>query len=195
MISRLCTLFVAAMFLAGCSTTFKPRIVDATGLFPTGTKISADGIKIIKPFSEKYKALAYIMTDDSKTKKYNDFFVQSFKNMDVFTNVLQKSEMESLVIKRKLTEKVTNVSDLIGLNQLQKQIGPFLIVEPYVEWKGGYDYFAQLKAIDAETGETVLLLEKSGFNWDGLDDPLFFPLFNGFLQWSKGESISTASSK
>lgn len=190
-----CGLLVAVLFFAGCSTTLKPHTVDATGRFPTGTKISEGGIKIIKPFSEKYKALAYIKTDNSKAKQYNDFFVESFRNMRVFAKVLQKPDLESLVIERKLTDRVTNISDLIGLNQLQKQIGPFLIVEPYVEWKGSYNYYAQLKAIDPESGETVLLLEQTAFNWAGLDDPLLFPLLNGFLQWSKGEPISTGSKK
>ena len=191
----LCGLLTMVMFLTGCSTTLKPRPLDATGKFATPTRISAGGIKTVKPFQEKYKTLVYVKFDGSVSTKFNDFWVESFKNMGVFAKVARKSDLESLVIERKLTDKVTGVSDLIGLHQLQQQIGLFLIVEPDAEWKEGYDYIASLKAVDPETGETVLYLEQNAFNWSGLDDPLFFPLLNAFLQWSKGESISTASPK
>ena len=188
---RLCGLLALAALLAGCSTTFKSRPLDATGKFTTSTKLDAGGVKTVKPFQEKYKTMLYVKPDEARTTRFNNFWFESFKNMGVFTNVAQKSDFESMVIERKLTDKVTSVSDLIGLHQLQQQIGPFLVVEPNVEWKGGYDYFASLKATDPESGETVLYLEQNAFNWAGLDDPLFFPLLNAFLEWTKGEPIST----
>lgn len=188
---RLIGLATLVFLISGCSTTLTTREVDASGKFPSQFKLDADGIKTIKPYVEKYKTLAYIKTDESKAKQYNEFFVESFKNMKVFNKVVQKTDLESLVVERKLTDKVSNISDLIGLINLQKQIGPFLVVEPYVEWKGGYNFFAHLKVIDPESGETVLLLEQNAFNWAGLDDPLFFPLLNAFLQWTKGETITT----
>ncbi len=184
-------LLAFTLVATSCSTTLKPRTLDSTGRFPTETKISAEGLKVVTPFLDKYKALAYIKTD-AKGKQYNDFFVESFKSMGTFTKVVQKEDLESLVVEKKLMDKVTNISDLIGLNQLQKQIGPFLVIEPYAEFKGRFQFFAHLKAIDPESGQTVLLLEQTAVNWSGLDDPLFFPLLNAFLQWSKGESISTA---
>lgn len=191
---HLSVILMLAVFVTGCSTTLKPRTLDpATGKFSTTSKLSADAVKVNKPFEEKYKTLAYVKTDESKAKEYNNFFVETLKNMGVFTKVVTKEELEALVLERKLTDKVSNISDLIGLNQLSKQIGPFLIVQPYVEWKGGYNFFAHLKAIDPETGGTLLLLEQNAFNWAGLDDPLFFPLMNGFLEWTKGKPISTES--
>ena len=41
----------------------------------------------------------------------------------------------------------------------------------------------------------MFLVEQTAFNWAGLDDPLFFPLFNAFLEWTKGEKIRTAPKK
>lgn len=185
--------FTLAVAVTGCSTTLKPRALDTTtGQFQTDTKLSADSVKAQKPFVEKYKSLVYVKTDESKAKQYNDFFVESMKNMGTFNKVVTKQDLETLVLERKLTDRVSNISDLIGLNQLAKQMGPFLVVEPYVEWKGGYNFFAHLKAIDPESGETVLLLEQNAFNWAGLDDPLFFPLMNGLLQWTQGKPIATA---
>lgn len=186
---------LCALFLTGCNATLQPRPTDADGLFPTSSLIDSDGIKIQKPFSSKYKSLVYIKTDDSKSVEYNDFFIQSIKNLDVFGRVLGKSDIESIVIQKDLSDKVGNVSDLVGLNRLAKEIGPFLIVTPYVEWKGGYNYLAQITAIDAETGETVLKLQNTAFNWAGLDKPLFYPLLNGFAEWTRGQTIGTAASR
>lgn len=186
---------LAALMLTGCNATFQARPTDANGLFPTSSLIDADGIKIQKPFSPQYKSLVYVKTDDSKTVEYNDFFIQSIKNLGVFDRVIGKSDIESIVIQKNLSDKVGNVSDLVGLNRLAKEIGPFLIVTPYVEWKGGYNFLGQITAIDAETGETVLKLQNTAFNWAGLDKPLFYPLLNGFAQWARGEKIVTAAPK
>lgn len=190
--------FALALAVTGCSTTMKPRTLDTiTRQFPTETKLSADSVKTQKPFAEKFKSLVYVKTDESikfphQAKQYNDFFVESMRNMGTFDKVVTKQDLEALVLERKLTDRVSNISDLIGLNQLARQMGPFLVVEPYVEWKGGYSFFAHLKAIDPESGETVLLLEQNAINWSGLDDPLFFPLMNGLLQWTQGKPIATA---
>lgn len=189
------TLVLASAILSGCSSTLKTRDIDATGRFPTDTVLADGGVKAAKPFQAKYKALAYIKTDGNKNTEYNDFFVKTFTKTGAFSKTATKGDLETLVIEWKLADKVGNISDLIGLNQLQKQIGPFLVVEPHVEWRGGYNFYANLKAIDPETGETVLHIEQTAFNWSGLDDPLFFPLFNAFLQWTKGEKIATAPKK
>ena len=97
--------------------------------------------------------------------------------------------MEQMVFSKNLSDEVSSVSDRIGLHNLQKHIGNFLIIEPYVEWKGGYSFFSSLKAFDAHTGEIVLHLENTAFNWSGLDQPLFFPLLNGLVQWIENQPI------
>ena len=178
---------------SGCATTLQPTALDPqTGYFPTSSKLPADGIKVKKEFvSGKYRSLLYVKMEE-KNEKYNQFFLKGFTNMNVFQKVADKNQLETLVFERKLTEKVSSVSDLIGLNNLQKQIGPFLVVEPYVEWKGGYNFEASLKAIDPETGETVLHIRNAALNWAGLDQPLFFPLLNGFLEWTQGKQITLA---
>ena len=100
-----------ALVMSGCSTTLKPRTLDATtGQFRTATKLSADSVKVNKPFVEKYRALAYVKTDDSKAKQYNDFFVESLKNMGAFNRVVTKQELEMTVLELKLTDKVSNIS-------------------------------------------------------------------------------------
>jgi hypothetical protein len=184
-------LLAASLLASGCSSTLKATTLDASGRFPTGTLLDPSGVKVNKPFNDKFKPMLYVKIDDSKVSEYRDFFVSSFANTGIFGKVQRKEQLEQMVIERNLSTQVSNISDLIGLNNLARQIGPFLVVEPSVEWKGGYDYVASVKAVDPENGETVLHLEQKAFNWAGLDKPLFYPLFNGFVEWAKGQTIQT----
>lgn len=188
--ARVLAIIAAGILASGCSSTLKVAKPDASGHFSTQFLLDDGGAKTVKPFGDKYRAMVYLKMDETKTKQYTDFFVTSFSNMGIFSKVAQKSDLEQLVIERKLADKVSNVSDLIGLNNLQKQIGPFLVVEPSVEWKGGYNYVGSMKATDPETGETMLMLEQHAFNWSGLDGPLFYPLLNAFADWAHGQPIA-----
>jgi hypothetical protein len=145
---------------------------------------------VAEAFKPEYKGMIYVKTDE-KDETLNSFYLETFKNMKVFDQVMNKADMENLVIEKKLTDKISSVSDKIGLHSLGKEIGAFLVVEPYVEWKGGYDFIANLKAYDSENGKDVLVLENKAFNWAGLDKPLFYPLFNAFLEWVRGDRITT----
>lgn len=183
---------VVLSMLGACSGTLNPRPLAPTGQFATETKIAADGVKLVKPFLPKYRAMVFINTPETFAQRYNDFFVRNLTTTKQFELVARKPEIEQLVIQKKLASSVSNISDLIGLNQLQRQIGPFLVFEPRIEAKGGYRFDGRIKAIDPETGETVLHIEHTAFNWSGLDDPLLYPLLNAFLQWTKGERIATS---
>jgi len=184
------SLVYMVFFLGGCSSTLKPTKLNEDGYFNTGTVISADCIKIQKDFKDEYKALLYVKTDE-KNEKLNEFFLDTFTNMEIFDEVKDKAGMENLVFEKDLSDSVSSVSDRIGLHNLQKEIGPFLVVETYVEWKGSYDFMSKLTAFDPQSGKEVLVLEKTAFNWVGLDKPLFYPLFNAFLDWARGEEIRT----
>jgi hypothetical protein len=188
---RRVVVIMAAMALGGCSSTLKPATLDAqTGHFSTDSRISARGIEKQEKFDTKYLPLLYVKTD-AKSDTLNSFYLESFRNMGRFQQVLGKEDMEALVIGRGLSGKVQNISDLIGLKNLSGEIGPFLVVEPAAELKSRYNFEATLKAVDPQTGQTVLLLRNKAFNWAGLDKPLFYPLFNGFLDWTNEREITT----
>jgi hypothetical protein len=178
------------LLASGCSTTFKAVPLDASGRFPTQTPLVADAVKVNEPFDAKFKPLLYVKFENKMTQEYETFVTTSFRNTKVFDKVVVKADLESLIIEKGLTGQVSNVSDLIGLNNLQKQIGPFLIVEFGAEWKQGYNYLGSLKAIDPATAKTQLLLEQPAFNMSGLDGPLFYPLLNGFIEWTRGQPIT-----
>jgi len=180
-----------AFGLSACTTTMKPTTLDSkTGLFPTSSLVDAKDIAVQEPFVPEYAALLYVKTD-VKSEKYNDFFMKSFSQLKPYKSVVDKSGMEALVISRGLTDKVPSVSDLVGLNRLAKEIGPFLVLEPDIEWEGGYNFSSSFKVTDASTGKPVLVIKRQAFNWAGLDAPLFYPMMNAFAEWSQGKPIST----
>lgn len=184
-------IIMATLALAACSSTLQPAALNpATGYFPTRSKIIKGGAVVTAPFDAKYANILYVKTD-SKSDKFNGFYVTTFKNMNKFNHVYTKNELEELVIQKGLSGKVQNVSDLIGLKNLSDAIGPVLVAEPIVEHLGGYNWSTTLKVIDAQDGKEVLSITNTAFNFSGLDDPLFYPVFNGFLSWVNGQPIET----
>jgi hypothetical protein len=184
-------LLIAALSLTACSSTLKPAAPNAaTGYFATDFRISKGGVVTEEPFDSKYLGILYVKTD-SKSDKLNDFYLKTFRNMNKFGKIYDRGELETLVIQQNLADKVPNISDLIGIKHLSDAIGPILVVEPVAQFEGGYRFSASLRAVDAQTGKEVLLLKNRAFNWSGLDQPLFYPLFNGFLDWTNGRPISS----
>jgi len=182
-----------ALLLGACSSTFQPAHVDpTTGRFATQDPI--DKVETESPFESRYASMLYVMTD-TKIESFNEFFIQSFTSMGSFNSVVGKDKLETLVIQKNLSDKVPGVSDMVGLNRLSKEIGPFLVVEPSVVFLGGYRFEASLKVTDASTGNVVLKITNAATNWAGLDKPLFYPLFNAFLDWTKGRPILTAATQ
>lgn len=183
-----------AVLVSAC-VDVKPKPVDpVTGQFPASKMLDADAVQTIRPFQNAYKKMVYLKVPDDKPLAFGEFYSTELKNMHVFDKVAMKSDLEAIVIQKNLSGTVPSISDMVGLHNLAEAIGPFLVVEPYVEWKGGYNFVAQLKATDPQTGETVLLLQQHAFNWAGLDGPMVYPLLNGFMRWTKGQQILTKGS-
>ena len=174
----------AIPLLCGCDTTLKATAVNASGHFPTETILPADQIKISKPYSEQYSRLVFIRFEGHEGDAFVDFMVRSLRNMNRFAKIDQKSDMEKMVIDSGLAQKIGNISDLVALNNLEREIGPFLIVEPRAHAGGRYTGVASIRAIDPATGEAVFFAENTAVNWDGLDQPLFYPLLNAFVDWT-----------
>lgn len=188
---RFAVALLLAGLLAGCNTTLQVEKPDATsGLYSTHTALKAADVRVEEKFDPAYTQMVYLKIDaETPNQRFVDFFVAALKDMHVFKKVVTKDDLQAIVIGRNLGSKVPNVSDLVGLNNLSKEIGPFLIVEPNAVFKGGYNFEGTLKAIDASTGKTVLLIDTTAFNMAGLDDPLFHPMLNGFINWTHNQPI------
>lgn len=172
-----------SLLLGACSSTMKAVKPDAAGGFPTNDALKPEEILVNEslPLAE-YQRLAFIQTGD-RGEEYEGFILQSVSNIGFFQKVLDKQAFEQELISSGKSDSVSNISDLIGLRQAAKAYGPFLVVKTNVEWLGGYDFTASIQAIDPVTGRTHYHAKRKAFNWAGLDKPLFYPLFNGFLGW------------
>jgi hypothetical protein len=189
-------LVAAFLLLSGCSSTMKAVKPDATGAFPTKDQLKPAEVIVNEPIDlSPYRHLVYVQVGE-KSEVYETFIVDSIRNMDYFEKVLTKTGFEQELIASGKSDNVSNISDLIGLRGASKAYGPFLVVSTDVEWLGGYDFTASIKAIDPVTGRTLYHAKRKAFNWAGLDKPLFYPLFNGFLGWvnaNKGAAAATAA--
>jgi hypothetical protein len=178
-------LVAICLALSACGTTLKATKPDENGYFKTETKISKENILVSKDIDlSKYKQMMYVqVTEDNE--QVEEFFKSSIENANVFDRVVVKSDMEQLILNKGLTDKVTSVSDLIGLHHAQKHLGDFLVGKLLVKWEGGYNFNGDLQVIDPEDGQVLFHVTHTAFNWDGLDQPLFYPLLNAFIDWTK----------
>ncbi|WP_297799767.1 hypothetical protein [Arenimonas sp. GDDSR-1] len=183
-----------SLSLGACSSTMKAVKPDVTGSFPTKDALKPEEILVNEPLPlADYRRLAFIQAGD-RGESYEDFIQESVSNIGFFQKVLNKQGFEQELITSGKSDSVSNISDLIGLRQAAKAYGPFLVVRTNVEWLGGYDYTASIEAIDPVTGRTHFHAKRKAFNWAGLDKPLFYPLFNGFLSWVNANKQAPAAS-
>jgi hypothetical protein len=189
----LALLFVG--LLAGCNTTLHVEKPDPTsGLYATHTELKPADVRVEEKFDPAYTQMVYLKINaETPNPRFVDFFMAALKDMHTFKKIVTKDDLQAIVIEHNLGSKVPSVSDLVGLNNLSKEIGPFLIVEPNAVFKGGYNFEGTLKAIDASTGKTVLLIDMTAFNMAGLDDPLFHPMLNGFINWTRNQPVAAAT--
>ncbi len=189
---RIAFALLFAALLAGCNSTLHVEKPDPTsGLYATHTVLKPADVRAAEKFDPAYSQMVYLKINaENPNPRFVDFFMAAFKEMHTFKKIVTKDDLQAIVIERNLGSKVPSVSDLVGLNNLSKEIGPFLIVEPNAVFKGGYNFEGTLKATDASTGKTVLLIDMTAFNMAGLDDPLFHPMLNGFINWTHNQPVA-----
>ncbi|UXC38227.1 hypothetical protein [Cupriavidus gilardii] len=144
-----------AALLAGCNTTLQIKKPDATtGMYATTTTLKAEEVRVEEKFDPAYKRMLYLKINaDTPNPRFVEFFESAFKDMQTFDKVVTKSDLEKIIIDRDLGSKVPSVSDLVGLNSLSKEIGPFLIVEPNAIYKPGYASTARSRPLTPEPGK------------------------------------------
>lgn len=172
------------MMMFSCSPTLKVKSVDEeTGRFPTDTELKAEEIITDSTVQIKKYNFLFIKESQVNMEKYENYVSKTIENIGGFNKYYNQQELEQYIIQNELTDKVTSISDNIGLLNLQKQVGDFLVCETNVEYLGGYNFRFDFTLIDPATTQTVLDIEHKAFNWGGLDRPLFNPVFNYYIDW------------
>lgn len=187
---KIITFLTIAIFSYSCSTTLKVKqLNEKTGQLPTDTKLTPEEILVNKNIDLKnYNQFLYVKNSGVNMEKYDNYVVETLRNIGGFQQIYTQSELEQFIIQNNLTDKITNISDNIGLLNLQKQVGNFLICESSPEFLGGYSYAFKFKIINPETAETLLEIKHKAINWGGVDRPLFNPVFNYYINWIKKNS-------
>lgn len=177
--------FSLSFVLFSCSPTLKVKQLNPeTGKLPTETIITQDEILVEKSIDlNEYSQFLFIKKSGLNVEKYEKYILGTLTNIGGFEHYYTQNELEQMVIQKNLTDKVTSISDNIGLMNLSKNVGKFLICESNVEFKGGYDFSMEYKIINPTNAEVVLHIKHNAFNWGGLDRPLFNPVFNKYIDW------------
>ena len=182
------------------ATTFGAIDLDEEGYFNTKTLIVKDGVIHEDEFMDEYKTLVYVMLEEETISSSVDaielqlFLVNSIIKMNEFDHVFDNDRMETYLMDEGFSEEVSNLCDRVGLYNVSKDIGVFLVIVPRIEFSSlNGTHIARLEVFNAATGEYVLKLQnRASTAWDDMDDSLFYPLFNAFLQWIRGENIETS---
>ena len=170
-----------------CSPTLKVKQLDAkTGKLPTETILDFDEIYVEKSVDfNEYSKFLFVKKGTTNMEKYESYVLETLKNIGGFEKYYTQNELEKYVIQNNLTDKVTSISDNIGLLNLSKNVGKFLICESNVEYKGGYDFTFEYRIINPTNADVLFHIKHDAFNWGGLDRPLFNPVFNRYIDWIK----------
>jgi len=182
--TRLLIIFATLLF-SSCSSTLKVHELNEKGKLPTDTQVTSSEILIDKPLKIDTSFHLLFIKNLNGMNRYSQYIVGTLKNISGFQEVKTSEEMEQYVIKNNLADKVTNISDNVGLYRLEREIGNFLICETSAEQVDRYGYKFHFKIINAASSEIVLDVYHYAFNWAGLDRPLFNPVFNYYIDWLK----------
>jgi len=169
-----------ALFLSGCSTVGEAKDIDpATGRIKTesvyGT-IKATVIKSEKIPVQNYRPLILVLG--------SKFFKEQTVKFGYFEKVVNRQDMEQLLIKEGKSDIVSDVTNMLSWKKIADNYRTFLVLRPDIREEGRTSY-AQLKVVQADKAEEVFVAEvKMDFMWKGVnDDTVFYPLYNAFIDW------------
>jgi hypothetical protein len=177
-----------ALLTSACNKSYQVIPVDPqTGYFSNKKPDPAEILKN-QPLSgiDEYKII-YLRGLNACDNHFCLNYVRSMiANVNQFETIFTKTELEQFIIKNGLSNSITNISDLVGLNQLSQKIGKFLVVDASIEY---IEQFAlhqfELKVSNPIDGEMYFNTYQAEKNWAGLDEPVFYPVFNAFIDWIK----------
>jgi hypothetical protein len=180
----------AAIVLAACNATFQVKAPDAeTQRFATDTVVEQESIIVAETIDlSDRREFLIVRTDGDDVAEYSQFFKESIIALDRFQNVYLTDDFELKIIKDGHAETIGEVTGPIGQTRAAEIYGPFMTATFLTERDGTYSYTTTLIVRDAVDGRTLYQVRHSAFNWSGLDQPLFYPVFNAFADWVDANS-------
>jgi hypothetical protein len=176
----------AALSFVACSSTLQVAQVNpATGYLPTGSVVKPEEIKVKETLDvAKSTKMLYVKSPEDQ-KTMNDFIMNSINNLKCFGLVKDKTGIQGLIIEKGIAGKYSgkDVNDLLILNELTNDIGDFLVLDWALTFLGGFDYKFEMKVLNPTDMKLLFHVDRQVTNWAGLDEPLFYPVFNALKNW------------
>ncbi|MCF6300175.1 MAG: hypothetical protein L3J52_03510 [Proteobacteria bacterium] len=175
-------LVLVFIFMVSACTSLK--IVETnpdTGYFP-GSK-RATVIKSIAIDLDSVKDLVLVPN--------GEFTNKMVENIEYFDEVITFEDLEKIIIRNDLTDKVPSVNDRIGINKAAKAYKKFL----WIRWdsrKDGSKLYQQLLLTDPISLEDIFICETHlDYVWTGVNDQAnFYPMMNSLIDYIRKNSIT-----
>jgi len=174
-----CLTLVFALIISACTSLEVVELDPNTGYFP-GEK-RATVTKAIKMDLDIEKPLVLVPTGDFTSKMVD--------NIGYFDRVITFEDLEKIIIKNDLTDKVASIDSRIGINQAAKAYKKFL----WVRWdtrKEGSKIYKQLMLTDPISLEDIFICETHyDLVWAGVNDQNnWYPMMNSLIDYISDNS-------
>lgn len=170
----------AALALTACASQMQVAQMDAeTGRLAATTK--AVVVKSEPMALDDRRSLILVTA--------NDFFEEQTEALGYFGEVVNRAELEEIIIREGLIDEVPSVQDKIGIARAARAYEPFLWLELDSRKEGNTPYL-QFVLYDAGTMEEKFRAERPiDMVWMGMNDQnTFYPLFNTLLDYIEENS-------
>lgn len=190
---------LVALLTSSCGQSYQVIKPNPTTGYFSELKVNKREILISRPLKDvKEYNLVYLRGKEGCLAGpcYN-FTKSMLLNLGVFEQVIGTNELEQVIIKGGPSHSVSNITDLVGLNQLSAQIGKFLVVDASMSQVPGYSGLFQFEVEikNPTDGETYFHAYRAGRNYTGLDNPILYPVFNAIIDWLKDSSRLSAGTE
>lgn len=171
-------LFLFLLVVLSACSTFKVAEIDPkTGYFPSETK--ADIIKHDKYDLDPMKSLVLVTA--------GAFVEGQVKNMKYFDEIINLGELQSIIVREGLQDKVPSIADKIGVNKAYTNYKPFLWFRYNVR-KSEREAYVQFILTDPKDMKDIFIAEKRFDPVWGNDQSTWYPLCNAFIDYVRENS-------
>ena len=175
---------LSALLIGGCSTTYKPMVVDPkTGLYDTLSSVSPGGVAIGKTDVAFEDFAAIVLVADSNRYPSRLEFVARKALADLgFRNVINVPELLRWAEDQKFSFSPERIT-LDALRDFSTTVRPVLIVDVRYAWLGDMHHFGGMRVIDGRSGEALLTVNHPKSIFLSVDQEVIYPVLNELRKW------------
>jgi len=183
---KLSVLTILIFLLSGCTNLKVANLDPNSGRFKTDEKATV--LKSNKIDLDLKKSLLLVPE--------HPFIKGQIKNINYFDKTITFSELETLIIKNKLTEKVPSLHNKIGIYKAYNAYKPFLWLRMEIR-EDGFKRYAQFIITDPKSQEDLFIVEKYlDYIWAGVNDQnTWYPMFNSIVDYIEQNSKTWSHKK